>query len=125
MRLEGKSPASGVFSEGLKPNICEPLNGQLKLPLFCCRLLLNSVREFFDHWVGKHLFGDALHLGLGSGFVELAVEGDLKELALADAANALVTHFLERAVNGLALRIKDGGLEHDGNVGLHVGSIIN
>lgn len=42
-----------------------------------------------------------------------------------DAAHALVTHLFKRAVNGLALRIKDGGLERDGDVGFHGGSIIN
>lgn len=89
-------------------------------------LLLNPISKFFNHRVGEHLFGDALDFGLGGCFVEAAVEGDLKELALADAAHALVTHLFERAVNGLALRIKDGGFEHDGDVGFHgVESIIN
>ena len=83
-------------------------------------LLLNSIREFFDHRVSENLFRDSLDLGFGAGFIQATVERDLKKLALANSVNTLITHLFERAVDGLALRIKDGGLEHDGNVGLHV-----
>src|SRR5262249_49398026 len=84
-----------------------------------CGLVLEPVRELLDHRVGEHFAGDALDLGLGGRLVHAAIQGELKELALANRAHALVAHLAERAMDGFALRIEDGGLEHDSNVSLH------
>ena len=48
-----------------------------------------------------------------------ALQRDLEVLALAHVAHALVTHFVERAVDGLALRIENSLLQRDVNVGFH------
>ena len=75
--------------------------------------------KFFNHRIGEHVFGDSLHLGLCGVFVQAAIQVQFKEFALAHRPYAFITHFFKRAVNGLALRIEDGGLEHNCDVSLH------
>src|SRR4051795_6855919 len=82
-------------------------------------LLLDRVLEFLDHRIAEYFFRHALDFGLRSGLIESAIQRDLKVLALPDLAHALVTHLVERAMDGLALRIEDGLLQRDVNVGFH------
>src|SRR6478672_1189562 len=56
-------------------------------------LLLNSIREFLNHWIGEHVFGDALHFSFGGVFVKSAIQVQFKELSLADGVHAFITHF--------------------------------
>jgi len=82
-------------------------------------LFLNPIRKFLNHRIGEHFFGNPLDFSLGGVFVQAAIQVQFKKLALAHCVHAFIAHLLERAVNGLALRIKDGGLEHDCDVCLH------
>src|SRR5215813_2961749 len=83
------------------------------------RSLFQPVAEFLDYGVGQHFFGNALDLCLCSSLVQPAIHHQLKEFSLPNGANAFVTHLLQRALDGLSLRIKDRALQHDRDVGLH------
>src|SRR5262245_22769037 len=72
----------------------------------------------FDHRIGEELVGCLLKRGLrllAVGRVDL----DVEHLALAHAGHAGDAERLERALDRLALRIEDAGLEGHGNTGLH------
>src|SRR5215471_4325134 len=86
--------------------------------------LFDAVVEFFNHRISQDFPGDALHLRLSRGSVQTTVQHDLKKLALADAINSLISHLLQRAVDGFALRIEHRVLQHDRNVSLHGDGLI-
>src|SRR5437762_2566656 len=83
------------------------------------RLLLDRVLELLDHGVAENFFRHPFHFGLRGRLVKPAIQRDLEILALAHVAHAFVTHLVERAVDGLALRIEDSLLQRDVNVGFH------
>lgn len=74
--------------------------------------------KFFDDGVGEDVFGDAFDLGL-SFFAAQAIEGEDEEFTLADALYLCVAERGKGAMDGLSLRIEDGGLEHDPNMSFH------
>src|SRR5258708_37168470 len=82
-------------------------------------LLFKAEAEFLYDRIGQEFPGNPLDFGLCSGFVQRTIEREFKKLSLADVAYSFVTAFAQRAVDGLALRIKDGSLQHDSNVGFH------
>src|SRR5216684_599709 len=83
----------------------------------------NSVCEgaakLFNHWIGEHIAGNALDLGLRLFTTQAAIERQFEVLALADLLQAFIAHLLERTLDGLALGIEDAFLERDVNVGFH------
>ena len=52
-------------------------------------LLLNPVGKFLNHRVGEHVFGNALHLGFGSSFVQAAIQLSSKNLPWRTASTPL------------------------------------
>src|ERR1700680_1935803 len=80
--------------------------------------------ELFDDRIGQHFAGDSLNLGLRLFARQSPVQRQLKILPLANAFQAFVPHFLERAVNGFALRVENAFLQRDVNVGCHKTVII-
>src|SRR6266481_4054315 len=89
------------------PELVSILSGQPDALLF-----IQPVTELFDYRVGKKVPGDPLHFRLGGGFVQSTVKNKLKELSLADSGDPLITTLAQRAMDGLALRIKDGIFHH-------------
>ena len=77
------------------------------------------ITEFLDHRIGQNFLGDPLDLCRRGSFVQTAIDHQLKEFSLPNGAYTLVTHLLQRALDGLPLRIKDRALQHDRDVGLH------
>src|SRR5262249_45577220 len=73
-------------------------------------LLFQPIAEFLDHRVGQYFFSDPLDLRRGSSFVQPTIDHQLEEFSLPNGADALVTHLLEGALDGLPLRIKDCAL---------------
>src|ERR1700750_2396263 len=71
-----------------------------------------------DHRVGEQLLGRRLEGRLGFGLVG-AGELDVEHLALAHTGDAADAERFERALDRLALRIEDAGLEGDGDARFH------
>src|SRR5271169_4006269 len=69
-------------------------------------LVFQREAVFLDHRVGQYLAGDALDFGIRLLAAKACVEVDLEVLALAQIADAAITHLLQCAVNGFALRIE-------------------
>src|SRR5579864_3778527 len=82
-------------------------------------LVFQGVAVFFNHGIGEDLPRYAFHLRLRLGLAKVVVERELKVLALADITQALVAHLLQRALNGLALRVQNALLERDVDVSFH------
>src|SRR5262245_18468389 len=73
-----------------------------------------------DHGVREKFLSRLPERGLGAGAV-VAVKLDIEHLALAHAGDAADAQRLQRALDGLALRIEDARLERHGDARLHVG----
>lgn len=86
--------------------------------------VLEGVAKLFDDRVGQDFACHLLDFGLSFILRESAVQADLEILALANVVQTLVAHFVESALNGLALGIQNALLEGDVNVGLHPNVII-
>src|SRR5271157_1761083 len=119
---EGAQPDSGELQrcsdgQGRVPSRQSPAPAAV----WYFRLPLELKAVFLDDGVGEDLAGDAIDLGLRVFAADARVERDLEVLALAQIVDALVPHFLQRAVNGFALRVEDTFLERDVDVGFHVG----
>src|SRR3977135_1058970 len=71
-----------------------------------------------DHRVGEQLLGRLLEGGFGAALVR-ARDLDVEHLALAYARDAADAERFERALDRLALRIEDAGLEGDGDARFH------
>ena len=82
--------------------------------------IFQFVSKFLDNRIGEHFAGNALHFGFDLVLLEARLQSQEKILALAYVLYSLVVHLLQRALNGLALRIKNRGLESDVNVSLHL-----
>src|SRR5688572_13960628 len=77
--------------------------------LFVCPLdELNAV--ILDDHIGEELLGHVPELGRGARRVVLA-DLDLEDLALADAFDGREAERAERALDRLALRVEDAGLQ--------------
>lgn len=87
-------------------------------------LLVQGKPELFDDGVGEHLTGDPFDFSLGLFAGESSLQRELEVLSLAYALQSFVAHFLESALNGLALGIENAFLERDVNVGCHKKIII-
>ena len=74
---------------------------------------------FLDDGVDEDLAGDAVEFGLGGGLVGV-VEREEEVLALADVGDAGVVHAAQSVGDGLALRIEDGTLQRDVDMGFHL-----
>lgn len=83
-----------------------------------CNLVDQFEPEFLDHGIGQDVLGDALDLGFGFVFGK-SVELEDEEFPLADVLHLGVAEGGESALDGLALGIEDGGLQHDPNVSFH------
>src|SRR5258706_16459489 len=71
-----------------------------------------------DHRVGEQLLGRLLEGGFGFCLVG-ARDLDVEHLALTHAGDAADAERFERALDRLALRIEDAGLEGDGDARFH------
>src|SRR5258705_3728895 len=71
-----------------------------------------------DHRVGEQLLGRLLEGGFGAALVRTH-DLDVEHLALAHAGDAADAKRFERALDRLALRIEDAGLEGDGDARFH------
>ena len=71
-----------------------------------------------DHRIGEQLVGRLLEQLFSAGLVA-AIELDVEHLALPDAGDALNPERAQRALDGLALRVEDAGLQRDGDAGFH------
>src|SRR6202522_1270734 len=71
-----------------------------------------------DHRVGQEFVGRRFQRGFGFGLVG-ARQFDIEHLALADAGDAIDAERLQRAFDGLALRIEDAGLQRNGDTCFH------
>src|SRR5258708_13391364 len=69
-------------------------------------LVIQTVAELFYDGIRQEFPGDPFHLSLGGGLVQPAIERELKELALADPANALLAALAQNAMNALTLTIQ-------------------
>src|SRR6476660_2873567 len=72
-----------------------------------------------DHRVGEELFGGVPQRRLGAGAIG-AFDLYVEHLALAHAGDAVDAERAQRALDGLALRIENAGLQRNGNACLHV-----
>src|SRR5580658_6458329 len=79
-------------------------------------LVFEGAAILFDYRIGEHFPGNAFNLGLRLFAAQTAIEGKLEILALANIVHAFVAHFLQRALDSLALRIEDTLLERDVDV---------
>src|SRR5258708_6827314 len=79
-------------------------------------LLFKAEAEFLYDRIGQEFPGNPLDLGLSRRLVQCAIEREFKKLPLTDIAHSFVAALAQRSVDGLALRIKDRGLQHDSNV---------
>lgn len=88
----------------------------------CLRLVLleEFEAEFFDDGVGEDVAGDLFDFFAGGVFGE-AVEVEDEEFALADGLDFGVSEGREGVLDGLALRVEDGGFGHDPDVSFHGG----
>ena len=68
--------------------------------------------------LASSLSAACLSSGLGPGPVA-AVDLDVEHLALAHAGDAGDAERLQRALDRLALRVEDAGLQGDGDAGFH------
>src|SRR5579863_8942495 len=73
--------------------------------------LLEGESKLFNHGIGQHFASNALHLGLRFVAREATVQRELKIFSLANAFQTLVSHLLERALNGFALGVEDAFLQ--------------
>src|ERR1700740_2910165 len=80
--------------------------------------------ELFDDGIGQNFARNAFDFGLSLLPTQSSVERKFAVFSLADALEPFVAHFLERAVNRLALGIEDTLLKRDVDVGCHKGIII-
>src|SRR3977135_1414411 len=71
-----------------------------------------------DHRVGEQLLGRLLEGGFGAALVR-GRDLDVEHLAMPHAGDADDAERLERALDRLALRIEDAGLEGDGDARFH------
>src|SRR6185437_11911214 len=75
-------------------------------------------RVVFDHRVGEELLAHRGEVQARVGRLGIA-QLDVEHLALADTLDGVEAEALERAGDGLALRVKHTGFEGDGNSGSH------
>jgi hypothetical protein len=75
--------------------------------------------KLFHDWVGENFSGDAFDLSLRLLAVQPPLQRKFEILALADLFQTFITHLLERALDGFALRIENAFLQRDVNVGFH------
>src|SRR5215469_17844822 len=71
-----------------------------------------------DHGIRQKLLGGAFERRLGAGPIG-AFNFNIEDLALADASDPTDPKRAQCAFDGLALRIKNAGLERDGDARLH------
>ena len=83
------------------------------------QLLGQGATEFFDDGIRQDFTGNALNFGLSLFAGEVAVQSEFKILALADACETLVAHFLEGTMDGLSLGVENTLFERDVNVRCH------
>ena len=84
----------------------------------------NFEPEFLDHGVRQHVLGNALDFRLG--LVEIqALQRKDKKFPLAHFLHAGMPQRSERSLNGLALRIENGGLQHHPDVCFHLPNYIS
>ncbi len=82
-------------------------------------LFFQPVGKFFNHRVGKHIFGDALYFRLCGGGIERAVKVKDKIFSLADVLYPLILHLFECVLDGLSLGVEYRPLERHIDMGLH------
>ena len=87
-------------------------------------LLLKREAEFLDDRIGQHFSSHARDFRFRLGAGESAVEREFEILSLAHFLEALVSHLLERTLDGLALRIQNALLQRNIDVGFHGGFLI-
>src|SRR5438874_8054275 len=85
------------------------------------RLLVNRVGEVFDDRIGKESFTHLLHVPFDrfSGLLTFR-QRDSKQLAGADIFHPFESERAQGVLDRLPLRIEDGGLQLDGDGGLHL-----
>ena len=82
------------------------------------QLFQNFEAELFDHRVREHIFGNPFHLTFR--FVTPhSIEIQNEEFALPDILNAGESLGGEGALDGLSLRIENGGLQHHPHMCFH------
>src|SRR6266571_1383647 len=82
-------------------------------------LFFNGIPEFLDHRIGQNLARDSPNLALRLGLVQSSGEGQLEKLTLTHILQPVVTHLVERSLDGFALRIQDAPLQRNVYVSLH------
>src|SRR5947209_13793191 len=83
-------------------------------------LLCERAAKLLDHRIGEHVARNALYFALRLFTAQTAIESEFEIFSLADLFQTFIAHFLQRAVNGLALRIQDRFFERNVDVGFHV-----
>src|SRR4051812_48827650 len=92
--------------------------GKRRTAAFKARLSQDFDPVILDHRIGEKLFAGGLERRLGPGAI-LAADLDVEHLALSHTADALDAERLQRALDGLALRIEHAGFERYGDAGFH------
>lgn len=86
------------------------------------KLFNNFETVFFNHRIGKNLFGDALELFLSLLTVP-AIQIQDKKFPLANIFHLRIAQSRQGVLNGLPLRVQHGTLRHYPNMCLHEDSI--
>src|SRR5215831_16117055 len=98
------------------PHMTDPLR---RLDLFS-----EAETEFFDDGIRQNLAGNPFDFCLRLFARQNTIEGEFEIFSLPHAFQALVAHFLQRAVDGFTLRIENALLERNVNAGCHKATII-
>jgi len=80
---------------------------------------VQTIRVLFNHRVDQNFARNAFHFRLRFGQRQRITQRDLEVLSLSNLFNTLILHLAQSAVNGLALRVQDGGAERNVDVCLH------
>jgi len=86
------------------------------------RLVHDFETAFLDDRIGEHFLGNFFEVLLGF-FARPAVKIQYKEFALANIGDGRIAETGEGMMNSLTLRVENGALWHDPNVGFHRESI--
>src|SRR5229473_4079408 len=82
-------------------------------------LIFEGKTKLFNNWVGEDLSGHAFDFRLGFRPSQVAIQSDLKILALANVLQTLVAHLFQGALDGLTLGIQNALFERNVYVGFH------
>lgn len=75
--------------------------------------------KLFDHRIGEHVARDSLYLGMGGGSIDVVGQAKYEIFSLSHIFDSLIAHLVQRAVNGLTLRVENRLLQRDIDMSLH------